>query len=98
MIAYWTDRLGYEGREMRCTTPPRGVRITGQPARVFGGGHVAPELGADELLETVDYVLAGHTSEEAGERFGRDGSTIRYRLRAAGYRYDKRTGRWEESR
>jgi hypothetical protein len=82
------DSLGY-----LCADPPAWLRVSDTRSRGFGGGN-SRELTDDTLAETVEYVLAGHSLQEAGEHFGLAPDSIKHRLRVAGYGYDVTEDRW----
>jgi len=91
-MTWWTDRLGYEGREMRCTAPPVWMRVSEIRSRGYGGG-TARALEPDELMATMEHVLAAGLPA-AAEELGLSRDAVKNRMRQAGYGYDAAAGKW----
>ena len=86
----YRDTLGY-----LCTDPPVHLRITGGQRKRFPGSvNLGAPLDEETLMETMRYVLAGHSVQETGEYFDLHVTSIKHRMHIAGYSYDATTGRW----
>ena len=66
----------------------------GQDLRLSPGYVDAQRIKAARERAAIEYLLAGHTTDEVGKRFKRRSTTIADEAREAGCVYDRHTRKW----
>ena len=83
-----------DSRPYKCCEPPVWLQITSQERRSVPGGGSGSRIKAAKQQAAIDYLLAGHTTDEVGKRFHRRPTTIADAAREAGYTFNVHTRRW----